>query len=183
MLDYNPISIKIRNYISKLTSDKNAIDEVTQEVFLKVHSSIATLKDSEKLDAWLKRIVYTTLMDIYRKKQKEQTKKLLLIEDDSEPENEGNAALIECIVSLLRLLPDGQRELLETIEVKGISQAEYARQNKLPLSTVKSKVQRSRQKIKELVKSNCVLTNDKYGNVVDYTLPEKNLKKSASKLQ
>lgn len=176
MVDYNEVSFKIRNYIGKLTSDKDVIDDVSQEVFLKVHNSISTLNDSEKLDAWLRRIVYTTLMDIYRKKQKEQTGKLLLIEEEAEPENEGNVALIECIVSLLQLLPDEQRELLEAVEVKGISQAEYARQNNLPLSTVKSKVQRSRQKLKELVKSNCMLTNDKYGNVVDYTLPEKSLK-------
>jgi RNA polymerase sigma-70 factor (ECF subfamily) len=173
MDNYGEIVLKIHNYISKLTSEKELIDEVSQEVFLKVHNSITTLKDNEKLDAWLKRIVYTTLIDIYRRKQKEQTDNSLLINEYDEPENEGNLALIECIVSLLQLLPDEQRELLEAVEVKGITQAEYARQNNLPLSTVKSKVQRSRQKIKELVKDNCILTNDKYGNVVDYILPEK----------
>ncbi|MGS2737686.1 sigma-70 family RNA polymerase sigma factor [Sinomicrobium sp. M5D2P17] len=183
MDNYGEIVLKIHNYISKLTSEKELIDEVSQEVFLKVHNSIATLKDSEKLDAWLRRIVYTTLMDIYRKKQKEQTGKLLLTGDEAEPENEGNVALMECIVALLQLLPDEQRELMEAIEIKGISQAEYARQHNFPLSTVKSKVQRARQKIKELVKSNCILMNDKYGNVVDYALPEKSLKKIASKMQ
>jgi len=171
MDNYKEIILKIQNYISKLTSEKELIDEVTQEVFLKAHNAIATLRDTEKLDAWLKRIVYTSLVDIYRKKQKKQTGKLFLIEDEIEPENEGNLALMECIVLLLQSLPDEERILLETIEVKGVSQAEYARQHNLPLSTVKSKVQRSRKKIKGLVKSNCMLTNDKYGNVVDYILP------------
>lgn len=175
MVDYNEIAISIRNYIGKLTSDKEVIDDVVQEVFLKVHHSIATLQDSEKLNAWLRRIVYTTLMDIYRKKRKEQQlEKTLVMDDETAPENEGNVALMECIVSLLQLLPGEQRELLEAVEVKGISQAEYARQNNLPLSTVKSKVQRARQKIKDLVKSNCALINDSYGNVIEYTINEKN---------
>lgn len=174
MLDYNEVSFRIRNYISKLTSDKEVINDVLQEVLVKVHTSIATLKDSEKLDAWLKRIVYTTLMDIYRKKQKEQTDMIFDLEDDSEPENEGNVALMECILSLLHMLTDEQRELLEAVEVKGISQSDYARKHNMPLSTVKSKVQRARQKIRELVKSNCLLTNDKYGNVIDFVIPERN---------
>jgi RNA polymerase sigma-70 factor (ECF subfamily) len=173
MIDYNEIALKIRDYIGKLSGEQDVIDDVSQDVFLKVHNSIGTLKDSEKLDAWLKRIVYTTLMNTYRKKQKEQTGIAFFIEDGSEPENEGNAALMECIIALLHLLPDEQRKLLEAVEVKGISQAEYARQHNLPLSTVKSNVQRSRQKIKDAVKNNCILTNDKYGNVVDFVLPQK----------
>jgi len=173
MNNYSEIAIKIRDYISKLTADRDLIDEIAQEVFLKVHHSINTLRDHEKLDAWLKRIVYTTLMDMHREKRKVQSL-IFLPDEGTEAENEGNIALMHCIVSLLKTLPDDERKLLEAVEVNGISQAEYARQHELPLSTVKSKVQRARKKIKDLVQKNCQLTNDAYGNVLDFMIPEKN---------
>jgi RNA polymerase sigma-70 factor (ECF subfamily) len=139
-----------------------------------MHLSIKKLQDTQKLGSWLKRIVYTTLMDYYRKGKKQPGLTYDLENREIEQDNpEGNLALISCIQSLLQLLPAQQRGLLEAVEVQGISQAKYARDHKLPLSTVKSRVQRAKGKIKDQITSNCFLRTDSYGNVTDYRLPEK----------
>jgi RNA polymerase sigma-70 factor (ECF subfamily) len=169
------ISRQVRAYVSKLTHDKEQADEVSQQVLLKMHEAIGSLKDEQKLGSWLKRIVYTTLMDYYRKQKKNLSlsfdeEKELTQEDTSQ----ANLALIDCIQSLLQGLPDEQQQLLKAIEIQGISQAQYARDYHLPLSTVKSRVQRAKQKIREQITSNCFLQVDSYGNVIEYRLPKNN---------
>ena len=169
---YKEISKKITSYITKLAPANETIDDVAQDVFIKIHQSIHTLKDKDKLDSWLKRIVYTTLMDSHRTQQRNNLRKLMPTIHD-ETQNEGNVALLECVSELLKLLPDEQRDLLQQVELNGMSQTEYAKLYSLPLSTVKSRIQRARRNIKATIKNSCVLTNDKYGNVVDFILPQK----------
>jgi RNA polymerase sigma-70 factor, ECF subfamily len=156
---YEELNKKVGDYIRSLTSDKDQIDEVTQEALIKIHNSIDTLQDQEKLTSWLKRIVYTS--------------KLQDISDELDlDDNEGNQALSDCITTLLKNLPDEQRELLEMVELKGISQTQYANERNIPISTIKSRVQRAKQKLKEQITSNCFLKIDSYGNVVDFQLPK-----------
>lgn len=170
---YEELNKKVGAYIRSLTSDKDQIDEVTQEALIKIHKSIDTLQDQEKLTSWLKRIVYTSLMDYHRRQQKKYSTQLQDIPDGTDLENnEGNQALSDCITTLLKNLPDEQRELLEMVELKGISQTQYANELNIPISTIKSRVQRAKQKLKEQITSNCFLKTDSYGNVIDFQLPK-----------
>lgn len=169
---YEKIYKQIGVYIRKLTSDSEHIDEVTQEVFLKIHRSIATLKNNDKLTSWLNRIVYTTLIDHYNKQKKAAVSDTVLLTAQTDENNEDNPALMACIMELLDLLPIEQRELLKAVEIDGLKQTDYAKQHNIKLSTVKSRVQRAKQKIKEQILSGCYLQTDKFGNVVDYRPPK-----------
>jgi len=170
---YEKIYKQIGAYVRKLTSDSEYIDEVTQEVFLKIHRSIGTLKNDEKLTSWLNRIVYTTLIDHYNKRKKTPVSEAVLFEALPDDKNEDNVALMACIMELLEFLPIEQRELLKAVEIDGLKQTDYAKQHNIKLSTVKSRVQRAKQKIKEQILSGCYLRTDKFGNVVDYQPPKK----------
>jgi RNA polymerase sigma-70 factor, ECF subfamily len=169
---YEELNKKVGEYIRSLTSDHDQIAEVTQEALIKIHKSIDTLQDQDKLTSWLKRIVYTTLMDYHRRQQKRYSGKLEDTVSIEIQDNDGNEALTQCITTLLKALPDEQRELLEAVELNGISQTEYAISRNIPPSTVKSRVQRAKLKIKEQIMSSCFLKLDSYGNVVDYNLPK-----------
>lgn len=98
--------------------------------------------------SWLNRIVYTTLMDFYRKRKKTPIQDIPVPETDTNETSDNNPAIIACILELLQLLPEDQRELLKAIEIDGMKQANYARVHNLNPSTVKSRVQRAKQKIK-----------------------------------
>ena len=170
---YQDIYATIRDYAYKLTADPAQADEVTQAVFLKMHHALPTLHHADKLAAWLRRIVYTTLMDDHRARRAHRPLDGLdpAADPDPNPHNEGNEAVLACLARLLQLLPAPQRELLEAVELRGLSQTQYAAAHQLPLSTVKSRVQRARQKLKEQLTGRCFLTTDAYGNVVDFAPP------------
>lgn len=159
---------QISTYLQQLKVDENIIDDIRQDVFLKAHDSIDTLKDHNKIVSWLKVITYNAVVDHYRKSKRT----IPVIVTDDIPKNEGNEHLIKCIAMLIQILPEEQKHVMEAIEVTGISQVEYAAQHHLPLSTVKSRVQRARKKIKETVMSSCFLRTDKFGNVTDHTPPK-----------
>lgn len=158
----------IESYLKKIKVDAAIIQDIRQDVFVKAHESIDTLKSEEKLLSWLRVIVYNTVVDHYRKKDKS-----FQLPAESEDEyNEGNAYLLKCIASLIQTLPEEQMEAMEAIEINGISQTQFAAMHHLPLSTVKSRVQRARKKINDTVKNTCFLRLDKYGNVTDYVPPK-----------
>jgi DNA-directed RNA polymerase specialized sigma24 family protein len=116
MTPYQERFTLVRAYLTKLTADQSAIDEVTQKVLIKVHQSIHTLHDQEKLTSCLKRIIYTTLTDHYREKRKVRTTALIEVEDASQTINEGNEEVIDCIKLLIELLPhpDTYSQLLKS---------------------------------------------------------------------
>jgi RNA polymerase sigma-70 factor, ECF subfamily len=158
----------IESYLRKIKVDPAIIQDIRQDVFLKAHQSIHTLKSEGKLLSWLKVIVYNTVIDHYRK----QKNTFQLPDPHEEEYNEGNAYLLKCISHLIQTLPDEQKEVMEAIEINGISQTQFAKMHNLPLSTIKSRVQRARNKVNDTVKKSCFLRVDTYGNVTDYVPPK-----------
>ena len=161
---YNDIEL----YLQKLKVDAAIIEDIRQDVFIKAHQSIDTLKNEGKLLSWLRVIVYNTVIDHYRKKNE----KFQLPDQNEEEYNEGNVYLLKCISLLIQTLPEEQKEVMEAIEINGVSQTAFAQMHHLPLSTVKSRVQRARKKINDTIKNSCFLRVDKYGNVTDYVPPK-----------
>jgi len=161
---YNDIEL----YLQKIKVDAEIAQDIRQDVFLKAHQYIDTLKSEEKLLSWLRVIVYNTVIDHYRKKGKN----FQLPDQNEEEYNEGNVYLLKCISLLIKTLPDEQKEVMEAIELNGISQTQFAKMHNLPLSTVKSRVQRAKKKINDTVKNSCFLRLDRYGNVTDYVPPK-----------
>lgn len=157
----------ITTYLHQLKVDENIIEDIRQDIFLKAHDSIDTLKDHNKVVSWLQVIAYNAVIDHYRKSNRSTP-----VIDTENHLNEGNESLIKCISLLIKTLPEEQKHVMEALEVSGISQVQYAEQYNLPISTVKSRVQRARKKIKETVMSSCFLRTDKFGNVTDYSLPK-----------
>lgn len=174
MTTFNNIYSAIQHYIRKLTHDKEKIDEITQEVFIKVHQSLHTLNDEKKLLPWLKRIVYTTLIDYYRNQNKYSSSALPeLTQPEDEVNEEGFEDVVQCIKGLIEAMPEEERTLLMAIELQGVSQTQYAATFNIPLSTVKSRIQRAREKLRTQISGNCFLLTDPYGNIIDHKKPEK----------
>ena len=70
--------------------------------------------------------------------------------------------------SVINQLPEKYREAVYWADIKGITQNELAEKLSISVSGAKSRVQRGRQKIKEIVLKCCDINADKYGNIVDY---------------
>jgi RNA polymerase sigma-70 factor (ECF subfamily) len=58
---------KLRSFIFSMVNDDALADDLLQDVFIKVHAQIGTLKDDTKIQAWLYRIARNTVYDHFRK--------------------------------------------------------------------------------------------------------------------
>ncbi len=76
--------------------------------------------------------------------------------------------LAQCLTPLIEQLPEHYRAALELSELQGLTQQETAGRLGISLSGAKSRVQRARAKLEELVHQCCRIELDHRGSVVDY---------------
>ena len=57
----------IYEFIRRRVNDDHVADDLLQTVFLKVHRSLATLKDSELISAWIHQVARNSISDHYRR--------------------------------------------------------------------------------------------------------------------
>ncbi|MFN3398499.1 MAG: sigma factor, partial [Sulfurimicrobium sp.] len=57
---------RLRGYIAKRVRESDAVDDILQEVFLKVNASLHSVKSHGSISAWLYRIAANTIADHYR---------------------------------------------------------------------------------------------------------------------
>ena len=65
-------------------------------------------------------------------------------------------------------LPSETASLLKAIDIEGRSQKEYAAELGISYSTLKSRVQRGRLKLRELFEQCCHMDLDRQGRVIEY---------------
>ncbi|MGI9277179.1 MAG: sigma factor [Endozoicomonas sp.] len=57
---------RLKHYIIKQVGHEDVVDDILQEVYLKAHTQLHTLKSKGSIGAWLYRITYNTIMDHFR---------------------------------------------------------------------------------------------------------------------
>ena len=86
----------------------------------------------------------------------------------AETESELAAEVADCIKMIVANMPEKYRSAIQLTEFAETSQVELARQTGMSLSGAKSRVQRGRRKLKEILLDCCKVEVDNYGNILDY---------------
>ena len=60
---------QIRGFIRNKINDSETVEDILQNVFIKIHTEITKLKSTEKLKSWLFQITRNTIIDYYRTKK------------------------------------------------------------------------------------------------------------------
>ena len=147
-----------------LGSREDAAD-VTQDSFIRLFKNIRSLEDAGHLKGWLCRVAHNICVDELRKRKIRPTESLDAAHEfddgsiasrqmeDSEPGPEDVALMREDIRQLERAiakLPDEYRVMIVMRDLGGLSYQEIADATQLEMGTVKSRLSRSRARLKEL---------------------------------
>ena len=150
-----------------------AAEDIVQEVLVKAYTRQGTLKEPSKLRPWLYQITRNAIIDYYRlQKPSEAVPDELIDEDTREEDNRAQRDLARCLVPLLDELPEPYREALRLAEFDGVTQREVASRLGLSLPGAKSRVQRARKMLREVLLKCCQVELDRRGGVVDYEARE-----------
>lgn len=141
---YNLYAEDLKQFIMDKVKDGMVADDLIQETFIKIHTKLHTLKDKNKVKAWMFSIARYTVMDYFRQKD-------WVYEWTDEAGGFGEEPIEhtkqDCLRGILKSLPKKYRDPLFLSDIKGLKQAEVSEQLHLPLPTVKSQIQRGRKLI------------------------------------
>lgn len=164
------LSADLRRFIRRRVADDHAADDLLQETFVRVHQHLPALQDADRLAAWVYRIARNAIHDHFRAAAKPT---LALADADPTDEGDDHLSLLRSQASgwldeMIRQLPDGYREAVQLSEIEGLSQQEVADRLGLSLSGAKSRIQRGRGMLREILEQCCHFELDRRGNVMDY---------------
>ncbi|AXP81851.1 RNA polymerase sigma factor SigM [Mariniflexile rhizosphaerae] len=141
---WNTYSNDIKHFILSKVKDVVVTDDLLQETFIKVHTKLDTLKDSNKLKSWLFAIARYTVLDYFRNNNiTYEMSEADMVFDDQKLEHTKE----DCLKGIIKSLPKKYRDPLFLSDIKGIKQAQISEQLHLPLPTIKSQIQRGRKLI------------------------------------
>jgi RNA polymerase sigma-70 factor, ECF subfamily len=160
---------KIVKQLARRVKDQSTREDLLQEIFIKFASRLDTVKHRDNLCAYLYRITDNTIIDYYRRESR-----LLFTDNEREfdqailtPAIDNHYKLADCCLKeFINQLSPPYREALTLTELEGQSQKEVAKKLGLSYSGLKSRVQRAREKLKEMILDCCDYEFDKYGNIV-----------------
>ena len=164
------LSADLRRFIRRRVSDDHAADDLLQETFVRVHRNIGTLQEADRLAAWVYQIARNVIHDHHRKATNAT---VALADADPVDDADDRLSRLRCrgcgwLDEMIRSLPDGYREAVQLAEIEGLSQQEVADRLGLSLSGAKSRIQRGRAMLKDVLEQCCHFEFDGRGNMMDY---------------
>jgi RNA polymerase sigma-70 factor, ECF subfamily len=168
---------RVRRFVRSRVNDAATADDLAQDVMLKVQTNLATLPAEERLPAWVLAIARNALIDYYRARAVREHADIADLEPVADAgEDERQDALREltpCLMRMVEQLPEPYRTAMTLADFQGLSQQEVADRAGISLSGAKSRVQRARQMLREMVEDCCRIERDGRGNAFDFDTTER----------
>lgn len=159
----------------RILKNQEEAEDSLQEAFIKTYKAIADKKFEErsKFSTYFYRIVYNTAIDNY-KKLKSRNFNLISTDDSSDSGDSGlevkivydryssglvsgpgkdvsDAEIQNLVNTYLKLLPENYSVILTLFYINDLSHEEISQALNLPLGTVKNRIFRAKEKLKEII--------------------------------
>ena len=168
---------QLRPFVARRLSDTADVDDVLQNIYLRIQAGVGELRDSERFGLWVYRVARSALADHGRSRARhplpstEPTDEIAVAPPtDVAEDGDGSAehALAKNLAVFVAALPSPYREAVTLTELQGMSQKDAAEMLGISLSGMKSRVQRGRQQIREMLQACCEIALDARGRVLSY---------------
>ena len=169
----------LRAFISRRVRNQADVDDLVQRVLLQIVKGLASLRDAQRLHAWVYRTARNVIVDYYRSSAGRREVASGGSEDlaaasagtQASSKDDERAALQElagCMTPMIRQLPPAYREAVTLADLEGVNQADAAARAGVSLSAMKSRIQRGRQQLKAVLEDCCRVQLDRRGTIVAY---------------
>jgi RNA polymerase sigma-70 factor (ECF subfamily) len=168
---WHELEARLRPYVTRRAASVADVDDILQNVFVRMHQGLSTLEDDERFGGWVYKIAEHAVIDAARSRARETlvTPDAVLDTIEAGEHDDGDqlrAGLTECVALFVARLPSPYREAVTLTELEGLTQKEAAEMLGISLSGMKSRVQRGREKIRAMFDECCRISVDCRGRVV-----------------
>lgn len=146
---------KIHQHINWMINDRELANDISQECWIVVHRTLSGLSDPRKFGSWMMRIAHNKAIDFIRKNKRLEETKAELKRDAQSNILEPVADKEELFKSLkvgLALLGQDQLMVIRMHYLQELSLIQISEILEIPQGTVKSRLFKSREKLKEIIK-------------------------------
>ncbi len=153
-------------FIKKRINSPEDSEDITQEVILKLSNS--DLKNVDNVKSWGYTIAKNSITDYYRKKKNNNSHIEEFSIEEELDEQDVTLELSEHIRTFIDQLPEEYRNIMTLSELDNIPQKEIAASLSMNYVTVRSKIQKGRMKLKDLLTDCCTITQGGKGSIIEY---------------
>ena len=165
---WSQFSSGLKSFIfSKVNNDTDA-EDILQNAYLKIHDNIHSLKDKSRIKPWIYQITRNLIIDYFRADNRNQ--KIRELKSELAVSSSSNKFMDVAISDMIKMMNEMSPEYCEALcltEIEGMTQKQYAEKKGLSYSGAKSRVQRARIMLKDMLLKCCHYQFDKYGTVFD----------------
>ncbi|HEX6098815.1 MAG TPA: sigma-70 family RNA polymerase sigma factor [Thermoanaerobaculia bacterium] len=155
---WHDLGERLRMYVSRRVTPGDA-DDVVQSVMVKLLERRGEI-DADSVRAWLFTVTRNAVAEYYRQHRPSidlDSFGDVAETDDTDPADRTIGNLSDCLDPMLRMLPETDADLLRRIDLRGEAQTGLAAALGIPLSTLKSRVQRARTKLRSAFDACCAI--------------------------
>lgn len=172
----------LRAFIAKRVADEASVEDLLQEVFVRMQRGLGGLKKESRLMSWIYQIARHAIIDYYRARDRQPERPVGLASDlesmrpaslpveSSEGSGQLRTELAGCLRPMIQRLPENYRQAIILVDLEGMAQHEAAARLGLSVSGMKSRVQRGRRQLRDMLEACCVIALDRRRGVANYDL-------------
>jgi RNA polymerase sigma-70 factor (ECF subfamily) len=155
-------------FVRSRVTDQEEVEDILQEIFVKIHTRIDQLQSREKIHGWVFSIARNQVNDYFRRKKPPDPEDFLRsLDEDPEP-SEYAARLGLTLRKMVHEMPAEECDAFCMYELEGVPQQEIARALNISYSAAKTRIHRTRKLIRDRLMECCHFDFDRYGGVVSY---------------
>ena len=160
----------LEQFICRKVNHEDHCNDILQEVFIKVVRNIDKIGKVENPRSYLLKIADNAVTDHYRSKVNSPLTDEFIKYDQNiyEPTIKSISLQLAdcCLRPMIEQLEPIYRDALIKTQLEGVSQVQLAKDLGISFSGAKSRVQRAKEKLKEIIQACCTYEFDKFGNII-----------------
>lgn len=167
----------LRAFIARRVRSEVEVEDLLQEVFLRVHRHVESLQQPDRVISWVFQITRNVIVDHYRSAEQRREwpagsatdiQEGLEVMPSKAEENDAKYELSHCLRPMIDRLSPTYREAIILIELDGLTHQEAAAKLGLSVPGMKSRVQRGRQRLRHMLDECCVIELDRRRGVTEF---------------
>ena len=158
----------VRGYLhNRLGGDAATVDDLAQEVFLRLRNGLDGLRSAASLGPWVMRVTRGVLVDHIRRRRPSAPVEDLAADPGDSASREVIAALAGFARERVGDLPAHEAQVVSLVDLDGLAPAVVAQRLAIGPSALKARLRRGRQRLRQAIDRCCTVTLDGRGQPAD----------------
>ncbi len=168
---------RLRAFVARRVPDQVVVDDLAQDILLRLYTQMGRLREQERLDAWAYQVARNVIADYWRHRAAggelpfdenltDQLASLPEVESDEEAD-QLRSEIASCLAPMVERLAEPYREAIRLTDLGDWTQAKAASALGLSVPGMKARVQRGRAQLRELLRDCCRIELDRRGQITE----------------